>query len=83
MVFYPLIISGIVLVLLYKKRQTVLRVIKYLWTKRVVFKKILPKSEVQKVVDLINEIKSKDKLTNKDRDNIDLLHIKLKQLQNV
>jgi len=83
MAFYPYIIGVVVLYFLYKKRQTVLKVVKYLWTKRVVLKKVLPKSEVEKVQDIIEEIRSKGKLSDKDRTNIDLLKIKLQQLQNV
>jgi len=83
MAFYPYIIGVVVLYFLYKKRQTVLKVVKYLWAKRVVIKKVLPKSEVEKVQDIIQEIRSKGKLSDKDRTNIDLLKIKLQQLQNV
>ena len=83
MAFYPYIIGVVVVYFLYKKRQTVLKVVKYLWTKRVVLKKVLPKSEIEKVQDIIEEIRSKGKLSDKDRNNIDLLNIKLKQLQNV
>lgn len=81
--FYPYIIGVVVLYFLYKKRQTVWKVVKYLWSRRGNVKKILPKSEVEKVKDIIEEIRSKDKLTEKDRNNIDLLNIKLRQLQNV
>ena len=83
MAYYPYIVGVVVLYFLYKKRQTVLKVVKYLWTKRVVLKKVLPKSEVEKVQDIIQEIRSKGKLSDKDRTNIDLLKIKLQQLQNV
>jgi len=83
MAFYPYIVGVVVLYFLYKKRQTVLKVVKYLWAKRVVIKKVLPKSEVEKVQDIIQEIRSKGKLSDKDRTNIDLLKIKLQQLQNV
>jgi hypothetical protein len=83
MAYYPYIVGVVVLYFLYKKRQTVLRAVKYLWTKRVVLKKVLPKSEVEKVQDIIQEIRSKGKLSDKDRTNIDLLKIKLQQLQNV
>jgi hypothetical protein len=38
-------------------------------------------SEIQFVENLINELKSKENKTKKDRDNIELLEIKLKQLK--
>ena len=38
-------------------------------------------TEIQFVENLINELKSKENKTKKDRDNIELLEIKLKQLK--
>ena len=80
---YPLIIGFTILYFLYVKRNSVLKVIKYLWNKKSSFKKVLPKNETEMIQDIIDEIKSKGKLTDKDRNNIDLLNIKLKQLQSV
>lgn len=81
--YYPYIILGVVLYMAFKYRNFLTKVIVKTYSKIKNFKSVLPKNEVETIQELIHEIKSKGKLTDKDRNNIDLLNIKLKQLQSV
>ena len=83
MAYYPYIIGAVILYVLFKKRVMVMNGIsKFVgWIKKQKF--IIPKSEIEKIQDMISEIKSKGKLSDRDKNNIDLLNIKIKQLQNV
>jgi hypothetical protein len=81
--YYPYIIGAVILYVLFKKRVMVMNgITKFVgWIKKQKF--IIPKSEIEKIQDMISEIKSKGKLSDRDKNNIDLLNIKIKQLQNV
>lgn len=81
--YYPYIIVAFILYVLFKKRVMVMNgITKFVgWIKKQKF--TIPKSEIEKIQDMISEIKSKGKLSDRDKNNIDLLNIKIKQLQNV
>jgi len=81
--YYPYIIGAFVLYILFKNRVMVMKGISNFikWVKKQ--KSILPKSEIENIQDMINEIKSKGKLSDRDKNTIDLLNVKIKQLQNV
>lgn len=81
--YYPYIIGAVIIYVLFKKRVMVMNgITKFVgWIKKQ--KLIIPKSEIEKIQDMISEIKSKGKLSDRDKNNIDLLNIKIKQLQNV
>ena len=81
--YYSYIIGAVILYVLFKKRVMVMNgITKFVgWIKKQKF--IIPKSEIEKIQDMISEIKSKGKLSDRDKNNIDLLNIKIKQLQNV
>lgn len=81
--YYPYIIGAFVLYILFKNRVKVMKGISNFikWVKKQ--KSILPKSEIENIQDMINEIKSKGKLSDRDKNTIDLLNVKIKQLQNV
>lgn len=81
--YYSYIIGAVILYVLFKKRVMVMNgITKFVgWIKKQ--KLIIPKSEIEKIQDMISEIKSKGKLSDRDKNNIDLLNIKIKQLQNV
>ena len=81
--YYPYIIGAFVLYILFKNRVKVMKGVSNFikWVKKQ--KSILPKSEIENIQDMINEIKSKGKLSDRDKNTIDLLNVKIKQLQNV
>jgi len=81
--YYPYIIGAFVLYIFFKNRVMVMKgITKFIkWVKKQ--KSILPKSEIENIQDMINEIKLKGKLSDRDKNTIDLLNVKIKQLQNV